>query len=114
MLVEVDGQALIVDRRSARAFALNDTAALLWQVFDCEGTIDQIAEDVADIFEVDAESVAAEIVDLVGALEYIGALEGSEAEPATLPQAPEDCADEEPAERDPFAEPPYIRVPPNN
>ncbi|MEQ8717562.1 MAG: HPr-rel-A system PqqD family peptide chaperone [Acidimicrobiales bacterium] len=114
-LLEVDGATVVFDRGSGAAHALNETAALLWRVFDGEGTIAEIAADVADAFDVPAEAALDDVSNLVDQLGRIGALEGIGARHPADPVAPDDCDDDEtPVERDPFSEPPYIAVPPNN
>lgn len=115
VLVDVDATTVLVDRATRAAHTLNDTAALLWRVFDCQGSLAEIAADVADVFGLEPDTALDDVVTLVRDLAAAGVLEGFDVVEAPVTGPPEDCVDDEPVgERDPFAAPPYIAVPPNN
>jgi hypothetical protein len=47
-----DNATILVDQASGNAQVLNATGALMWQCFDGESTVGDIAVDVADVFEI--------------------------------------------------------------
>jgi peroxiredoxin len=62
--------------------ALNESAAIVWQCFDGSGTIDEIAADIADVFEIDVDGVRADVLRLARDVGGIGFLFGV-SEPVT-------------------------------
>jgi peroxiredoxin len=62
--------------------ALNESAAIVWQCFDGSGTIDEIAADIADVFEIDLDGVRADVLRLARDVGGIGFLFGV-SEPVT-------------------------------
>jgi peroxiredoxin len=62
---ERDGETVLVDRASGAVHLLNPTAAIVWQCLDGSGTIDEIAADIADVFEQDASDVGGTVVEVV-------------------------------------------------
>jgi peroxiredoxin len=56
--------------------ALNESAAIVWQCFDGSGSIDEIAADIADVFEVDVDAVRADVLRLARDIGAIGFLFG--------------------------------------
>ena len=58
--------------------ALNESGAIVWQCFDGSGTIDEIAADIADVFEVDAGTVNTDVVELARLVGGFGFLVGVE------------------------------------
>jgi thiol-disulfide isomerase/thioredoxin len=56
--------------------ALNESASIVWQCFDGTGTIDEIAADIADVFEVDVEAIRADVLGLTRDLGAVGFLFG--------------------------------------
>jgi peroxiredoxin len=60
--------------------ALNESGAIVWQCFDGSGTLDEIAADIADVFDVDPEAVSTDVVALARLVGGFGFLVGVEEE----------------------------------
>ena len=58
--------------------ALNESGAIVWQCFDGSGTLEEIAADIADVFDVDAEAVSTDVVALARLVGGFGFLVGIE------------------------------------
>ena len=56
--------------------ALNESGSIVWQCFDGSGTIDEIATDIADVFDADSESVTADVLALAREVGGFGFLVG--------------------------------------
>lgn len=62
---EVDGELVIYDVRSRTAHVVNETAGLLWQCMDGEGTVSEIFADVADAFGLPLQTVELDFVPVI-------------------------------------------------
>lgn len=73
----VEGEMVVVDPESEKIHQLNETASFIWQ--RCDGNHDrqQIVDDLATAFEVDAETAAQDVANVLGKLEEIGLLVSS-------------------------------------
>lgn len=70
---EVVGETLLVPISADLAdlssiFALNDTAAFIWQQLDGERTLAQVRDAMVDTFEVDAAAAWLDVADLIAEL----------------------------------------------
>lgn len=55
-------------------YALNDTAAFAWELFDGQHTLAEISDRITNDFEVDQAQARADLADLVAQLIQIGAV----------------------------------------
>jgi exosome complex RNA-binding protein Rrp42 (RNase PH superfamily) len=58
---EIDGEVVVVDPRLEEVHLLSETAAILWQLLDGEASIQEIADDVADAFEIPIEQAVRDV-----------------------------------------------------
>jgi hypothetical protein len=96
--VELDGETVLYDEDTGRTHVLNPTASLLWKIFDGEASLDELADDVADVFGEDVETVRPQLVELARDLGQQGLLVGVAAEhwdPVSIAHTePAPCADD--------------------
>jgi hypothetical protein len=65
-LVPVDDEhTILVDQVNGNAQVLNATGALMWQCFDGESTVSEIAVDVADVFDIAFDDAVAGLAGMV-------------------------------------------------
>jgi len=72
----LDEDLLIVDSSTGRIHVLNSTAALVWECFDGEVTLDELAADLAEAFHAPLEAVRADTVEMTRELGRLGLLAG--------------------------------------
>jgi hypothetical protein len=70
----VEGEMVIMDKESEQIHQLNQTASFIWQRCDGEHDRQQIAEELAEAFDVDAETAQQDVADTLEKLEEIGLL----------------------------------------
>ena len=63
-VVEIDGEAVLLDEDRDRLHALNATGAIVWACFDGEASVADIVADVSDVLEVPREVVLADTLEL--------------------------------------------------
>jgi PqqD family protein of HPr-rel-A system len=68
----VDDEGVIYDPLSGSLHMLNPSAALLYRVCDGSATVDELAADVADAFDVPLSEVHPQVVTLVESLAHLG------------------------------------------
>ena len=66
--VDAGGEAVLVDEMGDFLHLLNASAALLWECFDGEATVDDIAFDLADVVAIPKEQALADTVAAVESL----------------------------------------------
>jgi Coenzyme PQQ synthesis protein D (PqqD)/AhpC/TSA family len=91
------GHELVLGRIAAgttylQTCALNESGSIVWQCFDGSGTIDEIAADVADVFDAQLEAVAADITALARQVGSAGFLEGVREQVLEIEDAPSGIA----------------------
>ena len=74
--VELDGEAVLYDEEQDMLHLLNPTATVVWSCLDGETTLAELADDLADAFEMPVDVIVAELVDLVRQFGQQGLLEG--------------------------------------
>jgi hypothetical protein len=79
--VEIDGDAIVLDEDQNRLHLLNATAALVWTFCDGSGTLAEIANDLAEVFDSPPDQLVAELVALARVLGAEGLLDGVAADP---------------------------------
>ena len=81
-----DGGAVLYDEANARLHVLDPFAALLWECFDGTSSLDDIAADVAEAFDIDRTETRERVFGLTGELAGRGLLLGV----APSPSEPEE------------------------
>lgn len=54
--------------------SLNKTAAFIWDLLESEKTLEEIAAALAEKYEIDAETAAADAAELLASLKEVGAV----------------------------------------
>jgi PqqD family protein of HPr-rel-A system len=75
---QVGDEGVVYDSLSGSIHMLNPSASLLYRVCDGSATIDELASDVADAFEVPVDEVRPQVVSLVESLAMLGVVEDAE------------------------------------
>ena len=70
----VEGEMVVMDKESEQIHQLNQTASFIWRLCDGEHNRQQIAEELATTFQVDAETAGQDVTDTLEKLEEIGLL----------------------------------------
>jgi len=76
LVVEDVGGERVVIAGPSQVLVLNPSAALVFQFLDGEGTLGELAADIADALDDDPEQVGADVVDFAKQLAWAGMLEG--------------------------------------
>ena len=76
----IAGEAVLVPLRRNAAdldsiFALNETAATVWETLDGNNTLQQVLEKVVSEFEVDETTARQDLLELITQLRDLGAVE---------------------------------------
>ncbi len=79
--VVLDGEAVALAEGAASAFFMDELATLVWGTFDGSATIDELAEDFADVFAADLDVVRGDILKLARDVGRAGLLRGITYEP---------------------------------
>lgn len=85
--VVLDGEAVVLAEGAATAHYLDRLATLVWSTFDGEATLDELAEDFAEVFGAELDVVRRDIVNLTQSVGRAGLLEGIAYEPPPEPSA---------------------------
>jgi hypothetical protein len=80
--VEIDGEAVLLDEDANRLHHLNHTAALLWQCFDGQATVGDLATEISEELGLPYETVLADSLTAVRNLGAEGLLDGVDADDA--------------------------------
>jgi PqqD family protein of HPr-rel-A system len=75
-VVVLDGEAVIYDEASGDVHHLNPTATLVFQMLDGTVSVEELAADVASVFELDPATAATQVRSLVDELAAAGLLAG--------------------------------------
>jgi len=71
----VDGEAVVLDRQGGLVYQFNVTTSFIWQHCDGKTTIDEIANDLVESYQVDFETALQNVVEIVKQLYDLGLLE---------------------------------------
>jgi hypothetical protein len=71
---EIDGETVVLDRRGLKVHQFNATASRVWELCDGERTEAEIADAVAEAFEVDPERAVRDVAVVVGQFRELGLL----------------------------------------
>ena len=71
----VEGDVVVLDRRTEKIHQFNSTAAFIWERCDGRHSVIEIAERVAECFKADLGAVSGDVAGAVQKLEGLGLLE---------------------------------------
>ena len=75
-VVELDGEAVVLDEQANRLHLLNRTATVVWNCLDGEVDVAGLAREISDVLELPFEQVLAETLSVVTDLATEGLLDG--------------------------------------
>ncbi len=78
--LDMEDGLVLFNRGSSLVHHLNPSAALVWQLCDGEGSVEQISSDIADEYELDRGVVQEQVGSLVGEFEALGLIEDASEE----------------------------------
>ena len=73
---ELDGETVLYDESTGGTHLLNPTASVLWQCFDGDASLDELAADVADAYGIDPAAAADDVRAVARSLGELGVLAG--------------------------------------
>jgi len=73
-VVELDGEAVVFDEVSYELHHLNPSAALVWSFCDGLATVEQLAADIAEAFDLPREPAEAQVRGIVATFASAGLL----------------------------------------
>jgi hypothetical protein len=82
--IELDGEGLLYDESGSSWHLLNPTAMVIWQFCDGTGTVEELANDLAEAYQTDPVTVLTGTIDTVRQLGQLGLLEGVEPSPVEI------------------------------
>jgi len=97
LVVEDVGGERVVIAGPTQVLVLNPSAALVFQFLDGEGTLGELAADIADALDTDPEQVGADVVEFAQQLAWAGMLEDITYPQAELPEPDPDWEPPPPA-----------------
>lgn len=97
LVVEDVGGERVVIAGPNQVLVLNPSAALVFQFLDGEGTLGELAADIADALDTDPEQVGADVVEFAHQLAWAGMLEGIAFPEPELGDMPDDWEPSPPA-----------------
>jgi hypothetical protein len=77
-VVELDGEAVVLDERANRLHLLNHTATLIWNCLDGEVDVRALALEIGDVLDIPVHTVLADTLAVVRDLGAEGLLDGIE------------------------------------
>lgn len=87
-VIGLDGEALVVDEAEAAVHHVDGLGALVLGWLDGDTSVEELAGDVAEVFEVDRSTVASQLTTFVERLEANGLLTTSLLRPVEAPLRP--------------------------
>jgi thiol-disulfide isomerase/thioredoxin len=73
---KLDEDLVLMNREDGNVCVLNQTGALIWRCFDGEGTLAEIAEDLAEVFRAPREEIRGDVLGITQWIGEEGVLEG--------------------------------------
>jgi hypothetical protein len=71
----VDGETVVLDQQAGVVHQLNATASFIWERCDGQSTLTDIAQQLAQAFEVDPHVASCDVNAMIGQLEALHLLE---------------------------------------
>jgi PqqD family protein of HPr-rel-A system len=75
--VQVEDEAILYDPESVQLHHLSPSAALVFQLCDGSGTIEELARDIAEELGLPQDDILQQVRQVVGHFDHSGILEGS-------------------------------------
>ena len=75
-VVELEGEAVVLDEHANRLHLLNRTATLVWNCLDGEVDVSGLAREISEVLQLPFEQVVAETLSVVTDLAAEGLLDG--------------------------------------
>lgn len=72
LVQELEGEAVLLDLQSERYFGLDDVGTRIWQHLTTHGRLDRVCDAMQDEFDVDPETLRADVLRLVEELVSVG------------------------------------------
>ena len=91
--VVLDGEAVLFDGTNGHSHLLNPIASIVWQTLDGEASIDELVDELADLYRADRTTIRADVLTLTQELGRQGLLHGVAGE-AQAPETPNETDDE--------------------
>jgi hypothetical protein len=76
--VELDGETVLFDEKRGTIHELSRAGTLIWRCLDGNGTVDEIAVDMSEVFGVELARVQTELIEFVRELGRKGLLDNCE------------------------------------
>ncbi|HXY73487.1 MAG TPA: PqqD family peptide modification chaperone [Actinomycetota bacterium] len=76
LIKELDGDLVLVNRDEDSVHVLNATAAIVWNCFDGESALSDIADDLADVFQQPTDQMRDDVLGITQWIGELGLLEG--------------------------------------
>ena len=73
---ELDGETVLYDEATQGTHLLNPTAGLLWQCFEGDVSLDELAAEVAEAYGIDPAAAADDVLTTARSLGELGVLSG--------------------------------------
>lgn len=80
----LDGELLLLDPRTDGLHQLDRLGAVIWSVLDGEAAVDELVDDLVDVFDAPPDTVRHDLGELLAALRAAGAFEGTDPRPDLL------------------------------
>jgi PqqD family protein of HPr-rel-A system len=87
---ELDGEIVLYDEDTGHTHLLNPTAGVLWQCFDGDATLDELAADVADAYGIDPDAAATDVQAATRSMGELGVIDGVRGTALPPPPAPDE------------------------
>ena len=82
--VELDGEGVVYDEGTSRTHLLNVTAQQIWARLDGSTPLAAVCQELGALYDVDADTIEPEVVDMVRSFGRLGLLDGVRAEASSL------------------------------
>ena len=73
---ELDGETVLYDEHTQGTHLLNPTATVLWQCFEGDVSLDELAAEVAEAYGIDPAAAADDVLSTARSLGELGVLSG--------------------------------------
>ena len=75
LVQEIDGQSALLNLKTERYFGLDDVGTEIWKAVTSAGTVAEAIERLLDVYDVDADTLRADVLALLQRLEENGLIQ---------------------------------------